>query len=187
VHLTRSELEAGVAAVREAPKDVGCLALIVCRPTAGEREILASGVLDVDAGLAGDNWLVRGSKATIDGRAHPDRQLTVMNARAARLIAGPEERWALAGDQLYVDLDLSADNLPAGSRLAIDGAIIEITGQPHLGCAKFVARFGLEAMRFVNSEVGRALNLRGVNARIIHGGTIKNGDTVRRRPATGVL
>ena len=86
-----------------------------------------------------------------DGSANPDAQLTLMNARVVALVAGERERWPLAGDQLYVDLDLSADNLPPGTRLAVGSAVIEVTPEPHTGCAKFSARFGSEALRFVNS------------------------------------
>jgi MOSC domain-containing protein YiiM len=180
VHRSREELEAGVAEVRRSPKDGGRLALIVCRPAIDERQILDVGALDLDVGLVGDNWRPRGSKRTADGSAHPDKQVTVMNARAAALMAGAPARWAEAGDQLYVDFDLSGDNAPAGTRLAIGAAVIEITDQPHLGCAKFAARFGREAVRFVNSAAGVALNLRGVNARVVVAGSIRTGDRVAK-------
>ncbi len=179
-HLSRVVLDAGVDDVREAPKDDGVLELLVRRPAENERELLESGELDADGGLAGDNWRTRGSKATADGSAHPDLQLTLMNARAARLIAGERERWALAGDQLFVDLSLAEADLPPGTRLAVGGALIEITAEPHRGCGKFAARFGVEALKFVNSPVGRELNLRGVNAKIVSGGAIRVGDRIRR-------
>lgn len=180
MHRSREELEAGVAEVRRSPKDGGRLALIVARPAIDERQILDVGALDLDVGLVGDNWRPRGSTRTADGSAHPDKQLTVMNARAAALMAGAQARWAEAGDQLYVDFDLSGDNAPAGTRLAIGTAVIEITDQPHLGCAKFSARFGRDAVRFVNSADGVALNLRGVNARVVVPGSIRTGDTVAK-------
>jgi MOSC domain-containing protein YiiM len=106
-------------------------------------------------------------------------QINIMNARATALVAGSKDRWPLAGDQLYVDLDLSGANLPPGTRLAIGSAVLEVTSQPHTGCAKFVARFGLDAMKFVNSPVGRELNLRGINAKVVTAGTIRVGDDVR--------
>lgn len=182
MHRSRDELEAGVADVRRSPKDAGPLALIVCRPAVDERQILDVGALDLAVGLAGDNWRPRGSSRTADGSAHPDKQLTVMNARAAALMAGPgpQARWAEAGDQLYVDLDLSYDNAPPGTHLAIGAAVIEITDEPHRGCAKFAARFGMEAARFVNSVDGAALNLRGVNARVVVPGVIRTGDLVSK-------
>jgi hypothetical protein len=190
VHRSRDELEAGVADVRRSPKDAGRLALIVCRPAIDQRQILDVGALDLDVGLTGDNWLPRGSGRTADGRAHPDKQVTIMNARAAALFAGPgpghgpglrpESGWAEAGDQLYVDFDLSGDNAPPGTCLRIGEAVIEITASPHRGCAKFADRFGMEAARFVNSTVGVALNLRGVNARVIVPGAIRTGDTVAK-------
>ena len=170
-----------LTAVRAAPSDSGRIELIARRPAEGEREVVSEAVLDPVEGMVGDNWLTRGSRATADGSAHPDAQLTLMSARAAALIAGPRDRWALAGDQLYVDLDLSGANLPPGTWLAAGEAVIEITPLPHTGCGKFVRRFGVDAMKLVNSDVGRELNLRGVNARIVSGGSVRIGDTVTRR------
>jgi MOSC domain len=176
-------LAAGLEDVRASPSDRGVVELVVRRPAVGRREILASGVLDVDAGLVGDTWPVRPSRRTPDRSPHPEMQLNVMNARVAALLAGPaRERWALAGDQLYVDLDLSEANLPAGTRLAVGSAVIAVTAQPHLGCVKFAARFGREAMRFVNTADGRALRLRGMNARVVTGGTVRPGDVVTKTP-----
>jgi MOSC domain-containing protein YiiM len=179
-HLTMEELEAGLDYIRQSPKDEGILELIARRPKDDERETLETGQLDLKSGLEGDNWKTRGSSRTPDGSAHPDMQLTLMNARAIALVAGDKERWPLAGDQLYIDLDLSAENLPVGTRLAIGMAIIEVSAQPHTGCSKFVARFGLEAQKFVNSPEGKQLHLRGINAKIIQSGTVHVGDVVRK-------
>ena len=177
-HATREQLEAGLEIIRAAPRDHGILKLIVRRPQAGAREVLDAGVLDPVEGLIGDNWRTRGSSRTADGSSHPDMQLNVMSARAIALIADEESRWPLAGDQLFVDLDLSAVNLPPGTRLSIGSAVIEVTNQPHTGCDKFVSRFGLDAMKFVNSPTGRELNLRGINARVVTPGRIRAGDRV---------
>ena len=179
-HRSPAQLEAGLNAVREAPKAEGRLELIVRRPAVDEREVLDEGELDLTVGLVGDTWNVRGSSRTDDGSSHPDMQLNVMNARATALVAGPVERWPLAGDQLYLELDISEANLPAGTRLAIGAAVIEVSEQPHTGCAKFTERFGLDAMRFVNSPEGRKLRLRGMNAKVVTPGVIRKGDTVRK-------
>jgi hypothetical protein len=179
-HLTMSELEAGLDEIRRSPKAEGPLALIVRRPQIGAREVLATGQLDLVDGLVGDTWRVRPSSRTVDGSAHPDMQLNVMNARAVALVAQEPARWQLAGDQLYVDLDLSVENLPPGTRLALGTAIIEVTTQPHTGCNKFVERFGLDAMKFVNSPVGKELRLRGLNAKVVQPGVIQAGDMVKK-------
>ena len=171
-------LEAGLAEIRRAPRDAGTVELIVRRPVPEQREVLHEGVLDPVEGLVGDCWRTRGSRSTGDGSAHPDLQLTLMSARVAALIAPDRERWPLAGDQLYVDLDLSGEALPAGTRLAVGDAVVEITAEPHTGCGKFIRRFGVDAMKFVNSPVGRELNLRGVNARVVSGGRVRTGDPV---------
>ena len=179
-HLTMEELEAGLDYIRQSPRDEGILELIARRPRDDERETLEAGQLDLHSGLEGDNWITRGSKRTLDGTSHPDMQLTLMNSRAIALIAGGKDRWPLAGDQLYVDLDLSADNLPPGTRLKIGEAVIEVSAQPHTGCSKFVARFGLDAQKFVNSPEGKQLHLRGINAKIVQPGAIQVGDLVRK-------
>ncbi len=179
-HLTLDELEAGLDEIRRAPADEGVVEMIVRRPGAGEREVLEEAELDTDSGLVGDNWKTRGSRGRKDGSAHPDAQLTLMRSRVAALLARERERWPLAGDQLYVDLDLSDENLPPGTRLALGTAVVEITALPHTGCVKFVEHFGPDAMRFVNSSEGKRLNLRGVNARIVRGGRVRVGERATR-------
>ena len=180
-HLTTAELEAGLDEVRQSPSDDGTVELLVRRPDRGEREVLDQAELDVAAGLVGDNWSERGSRQTPDGSAHPGMQVTVMNARAALLVAGGDpERRILAGDQIYADLDISEANLPAGTRLVLGTAVLEVTAEPHTGCDKFVERFGRDAMRFVNSPVGRELRLRGLNAKVVTAGTVRRGDTITK-------
>jgi hypothetical protein len=179
-HLTMAELEAALDEIRQAPKDEGVLQLIVRRPEVEERELLDEGELHLEEGLVGDSWIRRTSTRTPDGSPHPDMQLNVINARVAALVAQDKRRWQLAGDQLYLDLDLSKENLAAGTRLAIGAAVIEVTPPPHTGCKKFVARFGLDAMKFVNSSVGKELNLRGINAKVVQPGTIRVGNVVKK-------
>jgi hypothetical protein len=183
-HLGAEELAAGLEAIRDAPAEAGIVELIVRRPAQDKREVLEEGLLTVEDGLAGDGWRARGSRSTPDGASDPDRQLTVMGSRIVDLLAGGDRgAWPLAGDQLYVDLDLGAANLPAGTRLAIGSAVIEVTEPAHTGCAKFSARFGIEAQRFVNSPEGRELRLRGLNARVVRPGTVRRGDAIRRLPS----
>jgi hypothetical protein len=179
-HLDLAALEAGLDDIRQAPKDNGRVELICRRPEVEERELIDEAVLDVQNGLVGDNWRTRGSKSTPDGSAHPDMQLTLMNVRSASLIAGAPERRRLAGDQFFVDLDLSVDNLPPGTQLRLGQATVEITAIPHRGCGKFSSRFGVDALKFVNSEVGRQLNLRGVNARVVEAGIVRLDDRIAK-------
>ncbi len=180
-HLRTAELAAALDHVRSSPAHEGTLELIVRRPAVGEREELDEGELDLAEGLVGDSWRDRRSKRTADGAPHPDMQLNVMNARAALLAAGREpDRRALAGDQLYLDLDLSRENLPPGTRLAIGDAVIEVTAEPHDGCAKFSERYGRDALRFFNSPAGKALRLRGMNAKVVVPGTVRRGDRVAK-------
>ena len=182
-HLSLDELRAGLDRIRRAPVDSGPLEMIVRRPHTGERELPEQAELDPIEGLRGDNWSTRGSRHTSDGGAHPEMQLTVVCSRAIDLVAGSRARWAAAGDQLYVDMDLSAANMPPGTRLTLGSAIVEVTATPHTGCKKFVQRYGVDALRLFNSPEGRFLNLRGINSRVIRGGRIRVGDTVTRRPA----
>ena len=180
MHLDRASLNGAIDEIRAAPADDGTLELIVARPAEDRRAVLAEGVLDPAVGLVGDNWIERGSRHTPDGSSDPDSQLNVMSARVVALLAQDPERRALAGDQLYLDLDLSEANLPVGTRLAIGDAVIEVTERPHTGCAKFSRRFGRAARRWVNTREGRALRLRGFNARIVQAGTVRTGDAVRK-------
>jgi len=179
-HLSSEELHAGLPEIRRSPGDEGVLELIVRRPDIGKREVLAEGQLDLIEGLVGDSWKRRPSSRTPDKSPHPDMQINIINARLIALVAQDRERWPLAGDQLYLDLDLSSANLPPGTRLAIGTALLEVTSQPHTGCGKFVERFGLDAMKFVNSPLGRELNLRGINARVVQPGTIRPGDIAKK-------
>jgi MOSC domain-containing protein YiiM len=181
VHRTRAELEDALDLFRSAPTDRGRVELVVARPSVGERLLLDEGRLSLEDGLVGDNW---GTRVSSRGEPpHPDRQLNVINARLSGFVAVDAERRALAGDQLHLDLDLSEENLPVGTRLALGSAVIEVTEPPHTGCNKFVDRFGRDAMRFVNSPTGRELRLRGLNARVVLAGTVRPGDEVRKLPA----
>jgi hypothetical protein len=177
-HFDRATLEAGLDEIRNSPKNAGRVELICRRPETEQREVLDEAVLDAGQGLLGDNWSTRGSSSTEDGSSNPLMQLTLMNARSAVLIAGEPERRQLAGDQFFVDFDLSVVNIPPGTRLKLGEATIEITEIPHRGCGKFSSRFGVDALKFVNSGVGRELNLRGVNARIVEGGVVRVGDPI---------
>lgn len=179
-HLTTEELEAALDHLRQTPKDEGVLHLIVCRPDVDQREVLDEAELDVTNGLIGDNWRVRGSRKTPDGSAHPEMQINIMNSRVTALVAQEKDRWPLAGDQLYIEMDLSRENLPAGSRIAVGSAVLEVSPLPHTGCHKFVARFGAEAMQFVNSDLGKQMCLRGINAKVVQGGVVKVGQTAKK-------
>jgi MOSC domain-containing protein YiiM len=178
-HLSIEQLEAGLDEIRQSPADEGVLELIVRRPATGEREIVEKAELDLVVGLVGDRWGARTSSRSGDS-PDPDTQLNIMNARVLALVAQTKDRWPLAGDQLIIDLDLSEANIPAGTRLALGTALIEVTPEPHTGCRKFADRFGREAVKFVNSPVGAELRLRGINAKVVRSGTIRVGDRVTK-------
>lgn len=174
------EPDARLDHVRAAPRDAAPLELIVRRPATDEREAVDEAVLDAALGLVGDAWLARGSRSTPDGSANPEAQITIMSTRVLAAIEPDRSRWPLAGDQLYADLDLSASNLPAGTRLAVGSALLEVTGLPHTGCSKFQSRFGADALRWISTPTGRELRMRGMYVRVVEGGTVRVGDLVRK-------
>jgi MOSC domain-containing protein YiiM len=173
-----AELEAGLDHIRQSPRNEGRLMLIVRRTHVDERELIPEGSLHPEEGLVGDSWKARSTRYPKDRAVNT--QITMINARAIALIAQDPDRWPLAGDQLYIDLDLSDDNLPPGTRLVLGSAILEVSAVPHTGCKKFSSRFGIDAMKFVNSPEGKRLHLRGINARVIQAGTIRVGDLAQK-------
>lgn len=178
--MTLESLQSELERLGASPKDEGRVELILRRPSMGEREVLQEAELDLVQGLLGDNWLLRGSSRTEDGKANPDAQVAIMNSRVIQAIAQDKQRWALAGDQLFLDLDLSDDNLKAGDQLAIGSAILEVTALPHTGCGKFSERFGSAATRLVNSKDGREKHYRGINTKVVQAGKIRQGDVVKK-------
>jgi hypothetical protein len=180
MHRSTAELETHLEHILAAPTQTGQVEMIVRRPADGEREVIQHGRLSLEEGLVGDNWKTRGNANTDDGAADPEAQVTLMNARVSDAVAITADRWPLAGDQLYVDFNISIENLPAGTRLAVGDAVVEISAKPHTGCAKFSLRFGSEALRFVNVGVGREDRLRGVNAFVVEAGDVATGDKTEK-------
>ena len=173
VYVEADLLEAGLAHILDSPSDLGTVELVVRRPAEGEREVLDEGTVDFP-GLVGDRHTLRQD-------THPGTEITIMNARVVDLVAGGDrDRWALAGDQLYVDFDLRHENLPPGTRLQVGSATLEVSELPHTGCAKFTARFGSDATRFINGKPYRDLRLRGMNTRVITPGTVRPGDAIQK-------
>ena len=181
VHRTLAQLEAALDDIRQSPRDEGRLEMIVRRPQVGARDVLEEGWLTEAEGLQGDSWRHRSNSRSADGSPDPDMQLTLMSTRAIAAITPDRARWPLAGDQLFVDLDLTDEHLPPGTRLHIGDAIVVVTTQPHTGCGKFVERFGVDAMKWVNSADGRDLHLRGIYVRVVQDGRVRRGDTITVR------
>lgn len=179
-HATREELDAALDTIRQSPRDLGVLELIVRRPLTGEREVVEHGALDLAQGLVGDNWRTRTTSRTPDGALHPETQLTIMNARVIAALTKDQSSWSLAGDQLYIDMALGDDNLPPGTRVGIGSSVLQVTTQPHTGCKKFTERFGVDAAKWINSPVGKQLHLRGIYVKVIQQGRVQVGDTVAR-------
>ena len=179
-HLTLGELNKGLPEIRQSPVDEGVLKAIVIRPATDERISLTQSEISPEFGVHGDNWATGCWMSLPDGMPHPDVQVAIMNSRTIALIAQVEERWSLAGDNLYVDLDLSHDNLQPGQQLSLGSAVLEITEIAHNGCKKFAQRFGSDAVKFVNSEIGKNLRLRGIYARIVQAGVIRVGDVIEK-------
>jgi len=177
--LTTEQLDTGLSDVRNSPSDRGSVEMIVRRPEVNQREMLDQAELVVGKGLTGDNYLTRPNPKSPDGSAHPEAQLNLMNSRAIDLIAaGDRSRWPLAGDQFFVDFDLSLANTPPGTRLAIGDAVIEVSAKPHTGCSKFTERFGIDAARWVNAVKDE--RRRGINAMVVRAGTVSPGDTIAK-------
>jgi MOSC domain-containing protein YiiM len=172
-HLTRESLEQRFHELPAPPLDVGKVALVVRRPDAGVRELPPRARLTVEGGLEGDRWA-----------AGPDRkvesQVTLMRADVSRLVANgqPVE---LCGDNLLVELDLSKENLPAGTRIEIGTALCEVTPKPHTGCSKFSGRFGADALAFAAGPEHASRRLRGIHVRVLEDGEVSPGDVIRVR------
>ena len=180
IHLTETEILDGLTEVRKSPQDNGSLSAIVIRPASNERLSLQHCRLSPEGGTEGDAW-ARGCWMTLpDGSPHPDVQICIMNSRMIDLVAGDRDRWELAGDNLFVDLDLSRTNLQAGQLLSIGECVIEITEQSHNGCARFCQRFGAPALKVVNSPTGKKLRLRGIYAKVIKAGDVRVGDLITK-------
>ena len=172
---TFDELEALWSAAPPPPRERGSVRLLCVRRAPSEHETPESVEVTVSEGLVGDRW----SRAT----AHdpdPDSQVTLMMAGVAELVAAAEQPLHEAGDNILVDYDISVDNLPVGSRLRIGEAVLEVSATPHTGCSKFSGRFGQDALRWVNWRYWRERRLRGVNCRVVSGGTVRLGDAVER-------
>ncbi len=174
-------LKAGLdAMLAAAPKDNGTLDLIVMRPDHDLRVLPQSFEVRGDDGLPGDHWKRGTGYALEDGTGDPDAQICMMMSGCIRAIAGDKANWPPAGDNFFIDMDLTPANMPPGTRFAIGSAEFVVTGIPHNGCQSFIDRYGRDACLFVNTGEGKAHRLRGIYARVTRDGTVSVGDTVRK-------
>ncbi len=180
MHITTTGIEKRMDWVLAAPADVGRVEMLVVRPAVNQRESLDQVMFSAQQGVFGDNWLASCWKKLPGGESDPQVQVAIMNARMIEVLTRDKTRWPLAGDQLFVDFDLSVNNLAVGDRLQVGAAVLEITAEPHRGCGKFKRRFGMAALAMVNSAQGDARRLRGVYARIVSAGEVRVGDGVRK-------
>lgn len=179
-YLTTEQIEAGLSHILASPQDQGTLEAIVIRPEENERELRKLVYLTPECGVEGDRWATSSSLRLADGRPDPRVQVSLMNFRILRMIAGDEDRMCLAGDNLIVDLDLREANVPVGQKLAIGEAVVQVTEVPHTGCKKFANRYGEDATRFINAAERKSLHLRGLYARVLQAGTVQVGDVIRK-------
>ncbi len=170
------DFDSALDLIRASPKERGTIELIARRPSAGTREVVDRARFSLELGVVGDGWHRRPSRKT--GAPNPEQQVTLMSSRAIAAIVPNRDDWPGAGDQLFVDFDLSVENLPPGTKIAVGTAVLAVTAHPHLGCAKFTKRFGSEATKWVNTDVGKSLNLRGINAQVITEGEARRGDVI---------
>ncbi|MEM6942438.1 MAG: MOSC domain-containing protein [Pseudomonadota bacterium] len=179
-HRTRAELEAALPLILAAPKDGGRLDMIVSRPAPGERTLPQRARLTAEGGVEGDHWAKGCWLSLDDGTPHPDVQICLMMSRMIRAIAGEEAHWPPAGDNLFIDMDLTPANTPPGTRLALGSVEMVVTPEPHNGCEAFIERFGREACVFVNTGPGKTHRLRGIYCRVTKDGDISVGDSLRK-------
>lgn len=178
--VTQPEIDQRLSSVLDSPKDQGTVEMIVVRPFKNQRKTLIHVLFSPEAGVTGDNWKTQCWKKLNDGQSDPDVQVAIMNARMIDMLTDDKAHWPLAGDQLFVDFDLSVTNLSPGDQLQIGDAVLQITAEPHRGCSKFKQRFGELAMHCVNSAQGDAHRLRGIYAKIISAGNVSVGDVIHK-------
>lgn len=177
---SRAELTAGLQGILSAPKQNGTLELIVIRPGRGERFTPAEIEVSAVEGLPGDHWSNGTGYAREDGAGDPDAQICIMMASCIRAIAGAKANWPPAGDNLFIDMDLTPKNMPPGTRFAIGSAEFIVSELPHNGCQDFIDRYGRDACVFLMTGEGKKNRLRGIYARVTRDGTVSVGDTVRK-------
>lgn len=171
-----------LAALVEAgfPKDTGSVEAIFIRPVTEEREDLQEAELTKADGVKGDRWRPTASMRLPDGSPDPRTQITMMNVKVLECVSGGRDKWALAGDQLIVDLDVSEENLPVGQQIRIGDAVVEVTDVPHTGCAKFRRRYGNESLDYINGDGRESLRLRGVYVKVVEEATVRVGDVIAK-------
>ncbi len=168
---TLADIAAAWRALEPSPRGAGTVELITLRLGGGRHECPARVAVSPELGVHGDRWSEKRGR-------NPGAQVTLMNARVARLLAADAAPLDVSGDNFLVDLDIGEEALPVGARLRIGAAIIEVSALPHAGCKKFRDRLGAAALDWVNAVSNQSLRLRGVNCRVIAAGEVAVGDPV---------
>ena len=168
---------------QSSPRDNGVVKLLVIRPETHVRTLPNAVVVSVEQGVVGDKWEAECTIKLENGKSNPDLQIAIINTKVIKEIAQSDfdmDRLALAGDNIYADLNLCEENMPVGQQIQIGNTLLEVTPFPHFGCKKFSERYSVEDLKVVNSTAGKPQHLRGIYVKVIKNGSISIGESIKK-------